>query len=214
MKALRCTFISDGPSDRALIPHLEWLLRQVGVERPISIEWSELRHLRVVPKSLKEKIEKTLELYPCELLFVHKDAERDLPASKLKEVETAISKIVGLSLPPFVCLVPVRMQEAWLLFDEDAVRRAAGNPNGRMPLSLPPLKRIESLPDPKDVLYNLLRTASGQSGRRLRQLNVRHGANQVSQFIDDFSALRIVPAFKKLETDLRLTIEALNKSGS
>ena len=141
MKALRCTLISDGPSDRALIPHLEWLLIQNGVKRPILIQWSELRHLQKVPKALNDKIEKTIELYPCDLLFIHKDAERDDPLSKNEEVSAAIAKIKAtMELPPFVCLIPVRMQEAWLLFDEAAIRRASGNPNGQIALALPKLK--------------------------------------------------------------------------
>ena len=210
MKALRCTLISDGPSDRALIPHLEWLLIQNGVKRPISIQWSELRHLQKVPKALSDKIEKTIELYPCDLLFIHKDAERDDPLSKNEEVSTAIAKIKAtIELPPFVCLVPVRMQEAWLLFDEAAIRRASGNPNGRIALPLPKLKTVEALSDPKDILHNLIRTASGRSGRRLKQLNIQHSATQVSRFIVDFSPLRTVVAFQRLESALRETVKSL-----
>jgi hypothetical protein len=40
---------------------------------------------------------------------------------------------------PVVCVVPVRMMEAWLLIDEMAIRRVAGNPNGRIPIELPVL---------------------------------------------------------------------------
>ena len=210
MKALRCTLISDGPSDRALIPHLEWLLIQNGVKRPILIQWSELRHLQKVPKALNDKIEKTIELYPCDLLFIHKDAERDDPLSKNEEVSAAIAKIKAtMELPPFVCLIPVRMQEAWLLFDEAAIRRASGNPNGQIALALPKLKTVEALPDPKDILHSLIRTASGRSGRRLKQLNIRHSANQVSRFIVDFSPLRTVVAFQRLEFELRETVKSL-----
>jgi len=53
--------------------------------------------------------------------------------------------------------VPVRMTEAWLLFDEAAIRRAAGCPNGSMPLELPSLKTSEDIPDPKTILHEALR---------------------------------------------------------
>ena len=49
-----------------------------------------------------------------------------------------------------VLVIPVRMTEAWLLIDELALRRAAGNPNGRNPLDLPALKDLEALPEPAD----------------------------------------------------------------
>jgi hypothetical protein len=215
MNELRCTLITDGPSDRALIPHLKWLLNQNGIDLPISFQWSELRHLRKVPRSLSDKIEKTLELYPCDILFIHKDAERDDPLAKKQEVMTAVGKInFPTGLPPIVCLVPVRMHEAWLLFNESAIRRASGNPNGRVQLDLPKLKTVENLPDPKEILYELLRTASGRAGRRLKQLNVQHSASQISQFIDDFSPLRILKAFQRLETELSETIKRSKENNS
>ena len=174
---------------------------------PVAIEWAELRHLLQVPHILNQRIEKSLELYPCDLLFVHKDAERDNPARKLQEVRDALVAVdSGIQIPEVVCLIPVRMQESWLLFDEAAIRRASGNPNGRVLISLPKLKTVENLPDPKDVLYELLRIASERSGRRLKQFNVRHGAGQVSQFIEDFSPLRILPAFQRLEADVKIAI--------
>jgi len=99
------------------------------------------------------------------------------------------------------------MQEAWLLFDEPAIRTAAGNPNGRDHLDLPRLQHLEGLPDPKEVLYELLRTASGLSGRRRKKLPVSQLAQRVSDFIDDFAPLRTLPAFTALEVEIRKTVE-------
>ena len=53
-----------------------------------------------------------------------------------------------------VCVVPVRMQEAWLLIDEAALRRAAGDPNGTQPLAMPDVQRLEELADPKQLIAN------------------------------------------------------------
>ncbi len=102
------------------------------------------------------------------------------------------------------------MQEAWLLFDVAAIRRAAGNPNGQERLILPQPNRIEHLPDPKTDLHNLLRRASGLGAQRRARLNVRQRAIQVSTFITDFSPLRILPAFSALEADI---IQAVEQSG-
>ncbi|MFN2414533.1 MAG: hypothetical protein ABR603_05265, partial [Pyrinomonadaceae bacterium] len=159
---------------------------------------------------LKEKIIRSIELYPCDLLFVHRDSDREPREARVAEIQGAVQEARrAIAIPPAVCVVPVRMQEAWLLFDEAAIRRAAGNPNGREEFRLPELRRVEALPDPKEELYNLIRTASGLTGRRLRRLKVRDlssKASQVSAYIEDFAPLRILPAFRLLETNLRAVV--------
>lgn len=99
-----------------------------------------------------------IDLHPCEILMVHRDAERE-PIEKRR---TAIGEAVAdLEQPPVVCVIPVRMQEAWLLFDEMAIRTAAGKPWGRTALQLPQVNQLESEANPKDTLHGLLQTASG-----------------------------------------------------
>jgi predicted ATPase len=69
-------------------------------------------------------------------LFVHRDAERELLEKRVAEIHSVVSEAAQTKLvPPVVCVIPVRMQEAWFLFDESALRRAAGNPNGKQPLT-------------------------------------------------------------------------------
>jgi hypothetical protein len=94
------------------------------------------------------------------------------------------------------------MIEAWLLFDETAIRRAAGNPNGTMPLGLPRLAKTEQIPDPKAILFKAIREASGLSGRRLKKLKVSVCRTRLAELICDFSPLRQLPAFARLESDL------------
>ena len=201
MDELRYTLLADGPSDQALIPILTWLLRAHGVTLPIQPEWADLRRLSSPPgRKLRDRILTSIELYPCDLLFVHRDAERMSHNRRVAEIQGEIAKIPIAT--PAICVVPVRMTEAWLLFDEAALRRAAGNPNGTNPLRLPNMTRVEQIPDPKEVLYNILREASGLQGRRQRKLRVAQNAQRITEFIDDFSPLRALPAFRALETDL------------
>lgn len=78
MNQLRYTLVSDGSSDAALIPILTWLLRNKGLRKAIQSEWADLRQLRWQSKpTLADKICQGVVLYPCELLFVHRDAERE-----------------------------------------------------------------------------------------------------------------------------------------
>lgn len=207
MNFFRFTLLSDGSSDKALIPHLTWLLKQNGLVQPIVSEWADLSRLREKPKKLAEKIERSIQLYPCDLLFIHRDAERENPDNKRKEVFNALAQLIENLEIPYVCVIPVKMHEAWLLFNKGAIRRASGNPHGSVKIDLPKLKRIENLPDPKQVLHELLKTASERSGRKRKQFSVRHSAGQVSQFIEDFSPLRELSAFQKLEADIKGVVD-------
>ncbi|MHC5830744.1 MAG: hypothetical protein ACYT04_86055, partial [Nostoc sp.] len=105
----------------------------------IQSNWADLRRLPKPPKKLLPRIINSLELYPCNLLFIHRDAEREPREKRITEILEALQEAVKKSVvvPPHVCVIPVRMQEAWLLFDEAALRKAAGNPSGRQPLQLP-----------------------------------------------------------------------------
>ncbi len=52
MRELRYTLVSDGSSDRALLPILSWLLQEHRVLCPIQAEWADLRLLPHPPKGL------------------------------------------------------------------------------------------------------------------------------------------------------------------
>jgi hypothetical protein len=100
------------------------------------------------------------------------------------------------------------MTEAWLLFDEKALREAAGNPRGDHRLGFPPVSSLESVPDPKQTLHDLLRTASGRAGRRLKQFKGTDAVRRLAELINDFSPLRALTAFQALEEEIRQVIEA------
>ena len=208
MTDLRFTLVSNGPSDNALLPVLEWLLIENGVEYALQPSWADLRHLPFKVRGLNERIKCSIELYPCDLLFVHRDAERSSREDRVAEIERAMEELSdAMATPPHVCVVPVRMTEAWLLFDESAIRRTAGNRSGDIPLELHPLRRLESLPNPKRTLYDLLKKASGLKGRRLKRFNETRCAKRVSYFIDDFSPLRELPAFTALEEEVKRFVQ-------
>ncbi|MEH2183740.1 hypothetical protein [Nostoc sp.] len=211
MKELCYTFVSDGSSDKALMPILNWLLRVNQVECAIQSNWADLRRLPKPPKKLLPRIIKSVELYPCDLLFIHRDAEKEPRENRVAEIRQAVEEVKqSLVVPPHVCVIPVRMQEAWLLFDEAALRKAAGNPRGREPLELPNIYKLEQLPDPKDILHELLCKASGLRGRRLKQFSsdkLNGCVHRLAEIINDFSALRALSAFQILETEIKEVIE-------
>ncbi len=203
MDEIRYTLISDGPSDRALLPILTWALRKKGDVRRVQPEWADLGRLPRPPQGLQERILSAIDLFPCDLLFVHRDAEREDPETRYREICNALQEAEkrGFQVPA-VCVVPVRMTEAWLLFDERAIRRAASNPNGTNPLDMPDLSLIEQIPDPKSLLFEILRDASGLSGRRLKKFNTGECRIRITELISDFSPLQQLSAFQRLENDI------------
>jgi len=206
---LRYTLLSDGSSDRALLPILTWLLGQCGMRGTIIPTWADLGLLALPPKGLTARIEVSLQLYPCSLLFVHRDAESVSRESRVAEIERAARSLPPAVLAlPTVAVAPVRMTEAWLLFDEHAIRTAAENPRGRQRIALPPVSRLEREFDPKATLHAALRNASGRRGRRLQQFSAEASAQSLSTLVTDFSPLRALPAFASLERYIAAAVTA------
>ena len=203
MKHIQFTFFADGSSDRALLPILAWLVRETHKPDTVAHEFLSKPQLHS-DLSFSAQLETALEIAPCNLFFVHRDAEKQDPQFRYGEIASAVAKLnaSGKNVP-HVCVVPVHMTEAWLLTDKSAIRKAAGKPNGDEPLDLPKLSRLESLPEPKDRLHELLRKASGKRGRRLKSFDVREATALIPESTVSFAPLRQLSAFARLEADLK-----------
>jgi len=197
VRPLKYTLVADGPSDRVLLRVLDWLICQQDMIP--EGQFFDPRKMPEPPKDLAGRIHAALDLFPCTILFVHRDAELASPGNRRQEIETALQAVAH---PPHVCVIPVRMTEAWFLFDETALRRAAGNPNGKTPLHLPRLQHIENQPNPKRIMTDALRQASGLGGRRLAGFETSVARYRLAELVQDFAPLRTVAAFQCLEHDL------------
>jgi hypothetical protein len=207
VRELRYTLLSDGSSDRRLIPVLTWALRACGVRCPIQPEWADLGRLRKPPKGLLQRIVASLELYPCDLLFVHRDAEKLPHVSRVAEILLAVETVSRRRvLSPTICVVPVRMQEAWLLIDEAAIRCASGNPSGRNSLDLPRVSELEAIVDPKSRLHSLLRDAASLGAHRRRKMNLSALTFRVAELIQSYEPLMALPAFALMEGKLKQVV--------
>lgn len=202
MRHIQFTLFADGPTDRALLPVLDWLIREAHGPDTIAHEFLFRPQFRT-DLSFTARLQIALGLAPCDILFIHRDAEKQDPLLRYDEIAKAVENLsIQYAEVPHVCVVPVRMTEAWLLADESAIRQAAGRPRSTEPLVLPNLNRLENIPDPKAILYELLREASGKKGRRRTSFDVREAAALVPKFVASFSPLRQLGAFARLEADL------------
>jgi hypothetical protein len=210
MRRLQYTLLADGPSDRCLTRIIDWVLEQVPemARASFTMQVADFRMLKTPPTGLCDRIKQCLTCFPCDLLFIHRDAEKMLLENRIAEIERETRQAnVNWHIP----IVPVRMTEAWLLIDEAAIRAAAGNPNGKAPLGLPSVDQLERLADPKTVLKESLMGASGATGRRRARLerDINSRVHRVGGLIRDFSQLRQLPAFRAFEHETTRVVGSL-----
>jgi hypothetical protein len=211
MREIRFTLLCDGTSDKALTQIVSWLLRDLLPDVLIQSQYADFGLLRNPPplNALDQRIEKAVTLYPCDILFVHRDAEKEPFQNRKNEILKFFKKVNANFLEKLVPVVPVRMMETWLLIDENALKIAAGNRKYAQKIALPRHNNLESLPDPKDYLHNLLREVSGLKGRKLQSLRVSQSVHLIADNIDDYSKLRHLAAFQELEKDVKLALTQL-----
>ncbi len=208
MESIRYTLIADGSSDKALMNIIKWLLDDLYPTIPNKGTFGDFRNLQNPPKKgdVKMQIQYACRLYPFDILFYHRDAESDTN-NIIEERITEIKKQLDEDFhSKTVFIIPIKMMENWLLLDELAIKKAAGNRNYSNTITLPKISRLENLTEPKLFLQNLLKDVSGLKSRQLKNFNVQQAVHLVAENINDFSPLRQLNSFKKFEMDLNLIL--------
>lgn len=162
--------------------------------------------------AVHERLNCILRIDPdFDVLLVHRDAEKQSPEQRVEEIDAGMAS-AGIVWPR-VPVVPVRMTEAWILLDEVAIRTVAGRPTSTVSLGLPPARRVEDVPDPKDVLAKALETACGLSGRRLRKFKRDFPAHrgQLLTMLDREGPVRHLASWQALEAS---TADAMQRIGA
>jgi len=165
MKELKYTLIADGSSDVTLLKIIKWSLDDLYPRLPNDGSFADFRNIQNPPKKLNDKVRIAKLYYPFDILFVHRDAESTntkMIAQRFQEINNELQEEDS---DKTICIVPIKMMEAWLLIDEDAIKKAAGNRNYRGIINLPQTRTLEKELQPKDLLHTLLRNASGLKGR-------------------------------------------------
>ncbi|WP_233158305.1 thioredoxin domain-containing protein [Actinokineospora bangkokensis] len=175
----RGLYLCEGTSDSALGEIFESLFLFRGIQlRVTSLDFELLPHLK--DKTVAGRVSSGLAFQGQssvpDLIIVHRDSDNVEPAVRLDEITKGCTAagFFGRILP----VIPVRMTEAWLLLDEQAIRRVAGKPNGRSQLPLPSLREVERRSDPKQILAECLVAASETTGRRRQQMHARFSSHR------------------------------------
>lgn len=213
---LTATLVADGSSDSLLKPILEWLLEQhlpSGSTFDLQVpEWGRLPD-KISVKTLPEKLLAARLLFTAQIYFIHRDVEKDGTWEKRsQEIDQAIQRVFKTQPPSYVRVIPIQMTETWLLHNEEAIRKAAENPSSRDYLPLPALRELEALKNAKTLLLNILRDASGLSGRKLQKFEAyeRRRLYRLAalQQEEGFAVLRALPAFQALEQEVIALVNA------
>ena len=188
-RQLTYAVVADGGTDKLLVPIIEWAIHALDPE--VEILEPEFR-------KRSGSIEDYLIVYKSSvmLIFVHRDAEKLPLEERMKEFDSVVRSDV-------VAVVPVRMSEAWILFDGSAIARAAGSPSAEVPV--PKFADIEGIANPKDLLDLLLFEAAGSpTGRRGKNFKRSMAERRVSvaSYIADYTPLEALSAFRQFQNSL------------
>jgi len=196
------TLLADGPSDIVLMGPIGWLLKRHGISE-FNGRFADPFALPKLSEGLTERAVAAIAEYPCQVLFVHRDAEGIPFKDRWQEIDHALQSIG--KAPSKVFVVPVRMTEAWFLFDEQAIRRASNNPNGKESLELPGTAQFETVLSPKDKLSEAIKLGSGLTGRRLDhfQRGLAQARRRVADYITDYTPLLSLPSFSALDNEIK-----------
>jgi hypothetical protein len=200
-------FLAEGSSDFPLADMVEVLFLDRGVE--LSLSRPDFSLLGRVPKDVRSRVDAGLALVGgnVDLMVVHRDADNAGTALRRREIENGIrSAGVDSGIVP---VVPIRMTEAWLLLDESAIRQIAGNPRGRMPLSLPAITEVERKADPRSILPRCILEAANVTGRRRDRLGNRFNQNrrQLLERLDRDGVVNQLSGWQTLVADVEAVVK-------
>jgi hypothetical protein len=207
MKDLKYTLIADGSSDKTLMQIIKWSLDDLFPQLPNEGSFADFRNIQNPPKNLKDKVKLVSIYYPFDILFIHRDAETtDLKRIEQRKIEIS-NELTYDYIKKIVCVIPIKMMETWLLFDIEAIKKAAGNRNYKGEINVPQIKNLEKEQQPKILLHDLLKEASGLKGRHLRNFNTDKAVHLVAENIEDFSPLKKLTAFNIFEQELKIVVD-------
>jgi len=207
MLDIRFLLVGEGPFDNSLNRPLEKLCIHCGAASTVGVA-PDLRRIETKSRKLIHQVRAALDLEPAtDILFIHRDADSRDPSSRHTEIQNVTSKLDRTK--PSVPVVPVQTTEAWALVSESAIRRAADNPSGDVPLDIPEPSEVEKISEPKKRLNRLLLDASGYSGRHLENFkdDLATRKRRIVEQIEVTGPVSQVPAWQKLSDDITSALE-------
>jgi hypothetical protein len=220
MATLVLAFYAEGPSDEHFLPLIiQRTTEQLLVQRGRTIV--DVLEPMVLKPSLDREATRAERILAVarrasgyHALVVHADADHATPEHALNEriwpgfeLVRQAREAVRHQLVP---LIPVQMTEAWLLADPEALRVVVGTNLESHVLGLPDrAHQVESFPDPKQALNQVIQNALANRPRRRRRLDLNTVYEPLARQIS-LERLEGVPAYRRFVNDMSETLTALN----
>lgn len=167
--------IGEGTSDLRMLTHIENILIAEGFDEVSGKALLQEYGNPPIGNTVSEKITAARRQFPnANLFIVHRDADGAGVAARRNEISKAFLDLEPDLSTDYVCMIPVRMLEAWLLACPRLINRVAGSKFEDSSIKcLPALKQLESKVAAKDLLLEALCEASGVQGGRLASFKKR-----------------------------------------
>lgn len=209
---------AEGRSDaRFLQPLLQRACTQMCLtEGHQPVEVSDVLDLQPLPTTRSQPREQRIAAAARDardawsVLFIHADADSDEQRALAERVQPARALLEAEWGAYSVAVVPVRMTEAWVLADLQAVRSAFGTTRSDQELGLSEasLHGADNLTNPKATLEAAFRASRG-----------KRKATSVSPYLgligetSSFDQLRRLAAYRRMEAELRVALRAFGFIG-
>ena len=201
-------FLSEGTSDQSIIPLINKIILN-NYNVTINTIIPNFNSVRPRPSGLTLKIKAVQKLYESiDFLVIHRDADSVGRDHRMNEIKSAIASVSPSF--DFVAMIPVRMTEAWLLVDQAAIIHAMERPTYNKKIIFPPIKKIEKLAYPKNLLLQIVQEIADLPKRRKNELNFPRIRKNIGEHISNYTILKILPAFALFEADLLSVLDKVN----
>lgn len=165
--------------------------------------------LKTKTKQFVEEVLKAAEIglheHGITVLCVHADADNEKDETtyrhKIEPAKKALKESSEILCANLVPIVPVQMQEAWLLADLVELKRQIGTNKSDTELGLN--RKPEEFSDPKQAITDAIRIArEGMTKRRREDLKIGELYQPLGQSIP-LASLQKLPSYRKFEEHVR-----------
>ncbi|GAB4010965.1 hypothetical protein GCM10028808_23250 [Spirosoma migulaei] len=212
-------FITEGTTDvrflsgiiRRTFEDLTWECQQaIEVYPPMALAVSKLG---LTFSDYVLEAAKSAETDKLMVLCVHTDADDDRDTETFNNRIAPAFVYTRLKLAPqinpnMVAIVPVRMTEAWMLADKDALKAEIGTDKTDAQLGL--IRSPESVADPKETIKEAIRLAFDHRARRSRnQVSISDLYEPLGAMVS-LERLALLPSYQKFKEAVREAFRQLN----
>ena len=160
--------------------------------------------------TVREKLEKCVEdADGFDILVIHRDSDSQGYEQRLTEITDPVADS-GLTVP-VVPLIAVRMTEALLLSDPDAIEEVIGvRSQGWRGFDLPSVSSVERIADPKTTLNAAFLHLGGKTGARLKDERRKFSRRRRSllENMDPMGSVSAVQCWRDFQQYLDLAVQA------